>query len=161
MVRKFACLLAIVAAPAVAENNIVEEIGDWEVRTAVDPMSDATTYTVEAQGANGEIAYYCSPDRRVTLVVLSNNFLGSGPRDQEVQFRVDDRPSRTEAWRYGRDLVGAPEKQFSNEIADGKSVLVRVRSFNHSSYDITVPIDGARAAITRFYELCGKKNPLK
>lgn len=155
-----ALLAGVISAPALGDDAVAERIGDWTLDTSIDEMSDAKTYTAQAKGVGGSVIFYCSEARRVSTMVASDKYLGGGWRSQEVQYRVDDQPSVTEVWSYGRDMISAPDKQFPKAIADGTSVLLRATAYNFASYDIKVPISGARDVINRIYGLCGKKSPL-
>ena len=94
---------------------------------------------------------------------LPNNKFESFP----VTLRMDDKAAWADNWRFNDKFAMAVDQgntrsltRLLEQLADAKTVDVRLKPIEHSQYNTTFNVAGAREAIAKVYSDCGDTNPL-
>ena len=105
------------------------------------------------------------------VVVATTNQARPLPSNQYESFpvtlRMDDKPAWDDNWRFNDKFAMAVDQgntrsltRLLEQLADAKTVDVRLKPIEHSIYNTTFNVAGAREAIAKVYSDCGDKNPL-
>lgn len=105
------------------------------------------------------------------VVVATTNQARPLPSNQYESFpvtlRMDDKPAWDDNWRFNDKFAMAVDQgntrsltRLLEQLADARSVAVRLKPIEHSIYNTSFDVAGAREAIAKVYSDCGDKNPL-
>ena len=113
------------------------------------------------------------PGKRSVLAVVVSNVSIAPPlpdnrwQTRPVTVRIDQDPPFDAAWRYNDKFAMAVDQgntrsltRLLEQLADAKTVDVRLKPIEHSQYNTTFNVAGAREAIAKVYSDCGDTNPL-
>jgi hypothetical protein len=110
--------------------------------------------------------------RRVfAVVVATTNLARPLPNDQfesfPVTLRMDDKAAWDDNWRFNDKFAMAVDQgntrsltRLLEQLADAKTVEVRLQPIEHSQYTTTFNVAGAREAIAKVYADCKDTSPL-
>jgi len=105
------------------------------------------------------------------VVVATTNQARPLPSNQYESFpvtlRMDDHAAWDDNWRFNDKFAMAVDQgntrslsRLLEQLADAKTVDVRLKPIEHSIYNTSFNVAGAREAIAKVYADCGDKNPL-
>jgi phosphoribosylformylglycinamidine (FGAM) synthase-like amidotransferase family enzyme len=105
------------------------------------------------------------------VVVATTNQARPLPSNQfesfPVTLRMDDKAAWDDNWRFNDKFAMAVDQgntrsltRLLEQLADAKSVDVRLKPIEHAVYNTSFNVAGAREAIAKVYSDCGDKDPL-
>jgi hypothetical protein len=145
---------AALAALALAQSG-------WTFSTEKDEMTDKLHPQASAVSADGraKLVYSCpdKPGGKPTILFMSNDFIGGGPRKfRPVQYRVDASVAVEEIWFHGDTSVLAVNHRepsaLSDAIRHGQTLLLRISNHRDKQEDYRfslVNVADATAAVDK------------
>lgn len=146
--------------PAVVSND-TRRAGNWQIETQIDRITGAplesallvapSSHSAEPFPKKATLQLACF--NKKPLVRFSFEVKVATTRSNEFGYRFDDKPGHQIAASFlGNDTVAvidsaADVTQFLNELADGKTLYVRIRSLGFGRTTAEFNVEGAGAAI--------------
>jgi hypothetical protein len=159
--------VALAAVPAAAQN----QASPWQYYEPAGGTLQAGV--VNAQGA--QLIIKCDKPGKgqvFAVIAATTNLARPLPNNQYESFpvtlRMDDGASWDDNWRFNDKFAMAVDKgntrsltRLLEQLADAKTVEVRLKPIEHAVYNTSFSVAGARDAIAKVYADCKDTNPLK
>jgi hypothetical protein len=139
--------------------------GQWNLRTIVDPMSDATRgIAATPADENIRIVVKCDSngDSSMYFSFISSDYLGEGRYGRrDFSYRIDGSAVRTMSASHDArtasvfDLTpNSAGARFLKELSNASSFTVQLTSYDYKSYVSVINVTGAREAFNHVVKTC-------
>ncbi len=149
--RKAAPKASIAAKPAM----------NWEVSSAVDAVSDTTSYSASKRGDAGLLSIGCKKGQKDSFTVLvgSDTFLGSNRVGmRELTYRLDNQSPVEGRWAYSGRAAMLTNTDQSTKILipmmTATHLLVRMYAYDGTSKDINFDVTGVAETAKKLLGSC-------
>jgi len=157
-----AALAVMSAGTAAAQDEKREKIGEWEVTTIVDPITDQGRAMAFLPGDGGRLGIKCdepAPDG-IYIHFLSSDYLGGDFDRRSVTIRFDQDAPTQQIWSFkDSSAVQTSDREamaFARRVVSAERVVVRGSSYRGEERTgiFATGGSGAREAISRVFEVC-------
>lgn len=139
---------------------IQDPIGSWSVRTARDPITDATKATAVTRAENGSFVIQCEGGQPDSLMATwkTPTYLGdaNSSRDRPAVYRLDDDEPVITRWTYIDDWAAIREgrDELLKNLRRASRAVFRGTTYRGDSVTLAVDVTGADQAIDAVLTAC-------
>ncbi|MGR6327995.1 hypothetical protein ACU5AX_02915 [Sphingomonas sp. XXL09] len=160
--RNLVLTIALLAVPALAQENV----GAWQFKSIVDPMSDATRGIANTSLTNDIVMIVkcdSNGDNQLYFSFLSKKYLGgvSSNKLRTFAYRIDGTPVRNMSAfhddRTASVISVKPDNdggRFLKEVSGATKLTLQLSSFDYETTTAVIDVTGAKQAFAKVATSC-------